>query len=228
MRAILSVYDKTGVEPFARGLRELGWELCSTGGTQRALAAAGVPATGIADLTGSPEILGGRVKSLHPRVYGGLLARRDREDELVGLTQQHRSARQRTERGLAAFGERIDETARALDEAAEERAALAGRLARAEEGLRALGEELEAQREAAIEHFRLVTEAQQASARRRVAEIERGVREGRALLGRLREAADLASGDELAGAREVDLEQAAGERGGEQAAGRRDGGESSP
>ena len=151
-------------------------------------------------------------------------ARRDREDELVGLTQQHRSARQRTERGLAAFGERLDETARALDEAAEERAALAGRLARAEEGLRALGEELETQREAAIEHFRLVTEAQQASARRRVAELERGVREGRALLGRLREAADLASGDELAGAREVDLEQASGE----QAAERRDGGESSP
>ena len=87
MRAILSVYDKTGVEPFARGLRELGWELCSTGGTQRALAEAGVPATGIADLTGSPEILGGRVKSLHPRVYGGLLARRDREDDAAELAE---------------------------------------------------------------------------------------------------------------------------------------------
>ena len=87
MRAILSVYDKTGAEAFARGLRELGWELCSTGGTQRALAAAGVPATGIADLTGSPEILGGRVKSLHPRVYGGLLARRDREDDAAELAE---------------------------------------------------------------------------------------------------------------------------------------------
>ena len=161
------------------------------------------------------------------RVGGDLArerARRDREDELAGLTEQHRSARQRTERGLAVFGERLDAAARALDEAAEERAALAGRLARAEEGLRALGEELEAQRATAIEHFRRVTEAQQASARRRVAEIERGVREGRALLGRLREAADL-DADPAPGERAED-ERAAG--GGGRAAGEQGGGESSP
>ena len=87
MRAILSVYDKTGAVELARGLHGLGWELCSTGGTQRALAAAGVPATGVADLTGSPEILGGRVKSLHPKVYGGLLARGDREDDAAELAE---------------------------------------------------------------------------------------------------------------------------------------------
>ena len=85
MRAILSVHDKAGVADLARGLHALGWELCSTGGTRRAVADAGVPVTGIAELTGHPEILGGRVKSLHPKVHGGLLARRDREDDAAEL-----------------------------------------------------------------------------------------------------------------------------------------------
>ncbi len=77
MRAILSVYDKTGLAEFARGLAALGYELVSTGGTQRAIAAAGIPVAGITDVTGFPEILDGRVKTLHPAVHGGLLARRD-------------------------------------------------------------------------------------------------------------------------------------------------------
>lgn len=82
MRAILSVYDKTGIAGFARGLHELGWELFSTGGTQRAIEAAGVPVTAVAQLTGSPEMLGGRVKTLHPLVHGALLYRRgNAEDE---------------------------------------------------------------------------------------------------------------------------------------------------
>ena len=84
-RAILSVYDKTGAAGLARGLHDLGWSLFSTGGTRRAVADAGVPVAGIAGLTGSPEILGGRVKSLHPKVHGGLLARRDREDDAAEL-----------------------------------------------------------------------------------------------------------------------------------------------
>ncbi|HET7768586.1 MAG TPA: bifunctional phosphoribosylaminoimidazolecarboxamide formyltransferase/IMP cyclohydrolase [Chloroflexota bacterium] len=77
MRAILSVYDKSGLADFARGLHSLGCELFSTGNTHRTLAEAGLPVTQISDLTGSPEILDGRVKTLHPKVHGGILARRD-------------------------------------------------------------------------------------------------------------------------------------------------------
>ena len=74
-RAILSVHDKTGLVDFARGLHELGWTLIASGGTAKALRDNGLPATEVADYTGSPEILGGRVKTLHPAVHGGLLAR---------------------------------------------------------------------------------------------------------------------------------------------------------
>jgi phosphoribosylaminoimidazolecarboxamide formyltransferase / IMP cyclohydrolase len=76
-RALLSVYDKTGIAELARGLIDLGYEVVSTGGTLAALEAAGVPVTAVSDVTGFPEILDGRVKSLHPRIHGGLLARRD-------------------------------------------------------------------------------------------------------------------------------------------------------
>ncbi len=75
-RALLSVSDKSGLEDFARGLRSLGFELLSTGGTKAHLEKAGLPVTAVADVTGSPEILGGRVKTLHPRIHGGILARR--------------------------------------------------------------------------------------------------------------------------------------------------------
>jgi phosphoribosylaminoimidazolecarboxamide formyltransferase/IMP cyclohydrolase len=75
-RALVSVSDKTGLVPFARRLADRGVELLSTGGTQRALADAGVPVTGVGEFTGAPEILGGRVKTLHPRVHGGILYRR--------------------------------------------------------------------------------------------------------------------------------------------------------
>jgi phosphoribosylaminoimidazolecarboxamide formyltransferase / IMP cyclohydrolase len=76
-RALLSVSDKTGLVEFARGLAELGIELVSTGGTARELADAGIRVRQISDLTGFPEIMDGRVKTLHPRLYAGLLARRD-------------------------------------------------------------------------------------------------------------------------------------------------------
>jgi len=76
-RALLSVWDKTGVVELARGLARLGVELVSTGGTARVLAGAGLPVREVAQLTGFPEILGGRVKTLHPAVHGGVLARRD-------------------------------------------------------------------------------------------------------------------------------------------------------
>jgi phosphoribosylaminoimidazolecarboxamide formyltransferase / IMP cyclohydrolase len=76
-RALISVSDKSGVIEFARALTENGWEVLSTGGTLSALQAAGVPAIKVADVTGFPEILDGRVKTLHPKIHGGILARRD-------------------------------------------------------------------------------------------------------------------------------------------------------
>ena len=85
MRALISVSDKTGVVPFARGLVELGWEIVSTGGTARALRDAGVPVTPIETVTGFPEMLDGRVKTLHPAIHGGLLARRSLPQHMAAL-----------------------------------------------------------------------------------------------------------------------------------------------
>jgi phosphoribosylaminoimidazolecarboxamide formyltransferase/IMP cyclohydrolase len=76
-RALLSVYDKQGLLDLARALAEAGVEILSTGGTATALALAGVKVTEVADYTGSPQILDGRVKSLHPKIHAGLLFRRD-------------------------------------------------------------------------------------------------------------------------------------------------------
>ncbi len=80
-RALLSVFDKTGLVEFARGLSALGVELVASGGTAGALRDAGLPVVEVEELTGSPEMLGGRVKTLHPRIHGGLLARRDHEGD---------------------------------------------------------------------------------------------------------------------------------------------------
>ncbi|MEA2582835.1 MAG: phosphoribosylaminoimidazolecarboxamide formyltransferase / cyclohydrolase [Thermomicrobiales bacterium] len=85
MRALLSVYDKTGIVEFARKLIGAGWEIVSTGGTLSALRAAGIPALAVAEVTGFPEILDGRVKTLHPKIHGGLLARRDLPDHVSAL-----------------------------------------------------------------------------------------------------------------------------------------------
>jgi len=79
-KALLSVYDKSGLVDFARGLIGLGWELLASGGTAKLLASNGLKVTEVADYTGSPEILGGRVKTLHPAIHGGLLARNTKED----------------------------------------------------------------------------------------------------------------------------------------------------
>ena len=84
-RALISVSDKEGLVPFARALAARGVALISTGGSARALAEAGVPVTEVAALTGFPEMLDGRVKTLHPAVHGGLLARRDRADHRAAL-----------------------------------------------------------------------------------------------------------------------------------------------
>src|SRR3990170_8281838 len=87
MRAIIAPYDKTGAVELARGLIELGWEVYSTSGSQRHLAEAGLTVRGISELTGFPEILDGRVKTLHPAVHGGILARRDRPEHLRELEE---------------------------------------------------------------------------------------------------------------------------------------------
>ena len=89
--AILSVHDKTGLVEFAKGLAELGWTLLASGGTAKLLRQNGVSVTEVADYTGSPEILGGRVKTLHPAIHGGLLARPSDEDhqQLLNLGWDH-------------------------------------------------------------------------------------------------------------------------------------------
>jgi phosphoribosylaminoimidazolecarboxamide formyltransferase/IMP cyclohydrolase len=87
-RALLSVSEKAGIVDFARGLTELGVEIVSTGGTSRELAAAGIAVRAIEDFTGFPEIMDGRVKTLHPRLYAGLLARRDDEAHLLAAADQ--------------------------------------------------------------------------------------------------------------------------------------------
>lgn len=87
-RALLSVSDKTGIQDFANGLVDRGWEILSTGGTARALREAGLPVTEVAEITGHPEMMDGRVKTLHPAVHAGLLARRDNPDDLAALEAQ--------------------------------------------------------------------------------------------------------------------------------------------
>lgn len=82
-RALISVSDKTGLVDFARGLSSRGFELVSTGGTAKALQQAGLAVVGISDVTGFPEMMDGRVKTLHPLVHGGILARRSRADDLA-------------------------------------------------------------------------------------------------------------------------------------------------
>ncbi len=84
-RALLSVHDKTGVVDLARRLSELGWELVSTGGTARAIRDAGLPVVGVEEVTGVPEMLDGRVKTLHPDLLGGILADRDRTAHVAEL-----------------------------------------------------------------------------------------------------------------------------------------------
>src|SRR3954468_7337317 len=86
-RALISVSDKTGVVEMAKGLAALGAEILSTGGTAKALREAGVAVTDVAAYTGSPEILDGRVKTLHPKIHGGLLGRRSDTHHTAEMAQ---------------------------------------------------------------------------------------------------------------------------------------------
>jgi phosphoribosylaminoimidazolecarboxamide formyltransferase/IMP cyclohydrolase len=85
MRALISVSDKTGVVEFARGLVDRGFQIVSTGGTAKSLAVAGLPVTQVSELTGAPEMMDGRVKTLHPYVFGGVLARRNHAGDQASL-----------------------------------------------------------------------------------------------------------------------------------------------
>ncbi|HUF74674.1 MAG TPA: bifunctional phosphoribosylaminoimidazolecarboxamide formyltransferase/IMP cyclohydrolase [Longimicrobiales bacterium] len=87
-RALLSVSDKRGIVEFGKALSDAGWELVSTGGTARTLREAGIEVMSVSDVTGHPEMMDGRVKTLHPAVHAGLLARRDREDDMAALEEQ--------------------------------------------------------------------------------------------------------------------------------------------
>ncbi|MGA2671448.1 MAG: bifunctional phosphoribosylaminoimidazolecarboxamide formyltransferase/IMP cyclohydrolase [Dehalococcoidia bacterium] len=119
MRAIISVSDKSGVVDFARGLKELSIEIFSTGGTKKSLEAAGVKIHSISELTGFPEILDGRVKTLHPAVHGGILARRDLPQHLSQLSQHHIELIDIVVVNLYPFVETVTRAEVSLDEALE-------------------------------------------------------------------------------------------------------------
>ena len=93
-RALISVSDKTGLSEFAAGLHELGIEIFSTGGTAKHLAEANIPVRDVSDYTNFPEMMDGRLKTLHPKIFGGILCRYDRPDDMSGIA----------EHGIVTFG----------------------------------------------------------------------------------------------------------------------------
>ena len=119
MKAIISVSNKAGVVDFARGLAELGFEAYSTGGTHKALAEAGVAVASVSKLTGFPEILDGRVKTLHPAVHGGILARRDQPSHLEELAKSGIAAIDLVAVNLYPFVQTVTKPGVSLDDALE-------------------------------------------------------------------------------------------------------------
>ena len=119
MRAVLSVSDKSGIVDFARGLDGLGVEIHSTGGTKKALEEAGIPVRGVEELTGFPEILDGRVKTLHPGVHAGILARRDLPEHLSQLAEKGLVAIDLVAVNLYPFVQTISKEGTTLEEAIE-------------------------------------------------------------------------------------------------------------
>ena len=85
MRALISVYDKTGIIESAKALAELGWDIVSSGGTATTLREANIDVTPVEEITESPEMLDGRVKTLHPNIHGGILADRNKPEHLSAL-----------------------------------------------------------------------------------------------------------------------------------------------
>jgi len=119
VRAIISVSDKAGVTDFAKGLSQLGFELFSTGGTKKALVEAGVPVQSISEITGFPEILNGRVKTLHPAVHGGILARRDLPAHMEELAKNNMETIDLVAVNLYPFVQTVAKEGVTLDEALE-------------------------------------------------------------------------------------------------------------
>ena len=119
MRAIISVSNKSGVAEFARGLQELGVEIFSTGGTKKSLEGAGIKVHSISELTGFPEILDGRVKTLHPAVHAGILARRNLPQHLAELAKNHIETIDMVVVNLYPFIETVTRGEVSLDEALE-------------------------------------------------------------------------------------------------------------
>jgi phosphoribosylaminoimidazolecarboxamide formyltransferase/IMP cyclohydrolase len=119
MRAIISVSDKTGVTDFAKGLSQLGFDVFSTGGTKKALVNALVPVHSVSEITGFPEILDGRVKTLHPAVHGGILAKRNLPAHLDELTRNGIVAVDLIAVNLYPFVQTVSRADVALDEALE-------------------------------------------------------------------------------------------------------------
>jgi phosphoribosylaminoimidazolecarboxamide formyltransferase / IMP cyclohydrolase len=120
VRALISVFDKSGVIDFARQLVDAGVEIVSTGGTLAALDEAGIPVRSVSDATGFPEILDGRVKTLHPRIHAGILARRDREDHMQTLREQQIEAIDIIVCNLYPFAETVRSHDTTLEEALEQ------------------------------------------------------------------------------------------------------------
>jgi phosphoribosylaminoimidazolecarboxamide formyltransferase/IMP cyclohydrolase len=120
VRALISVWDKRGVEAFAAGLQALGIELFSTGNTARRLAEAGIKVQSVSTLTGFPEILDGRVKTLHPAVHGGILARRDLPEHMQALAEHNISPIDLVVVNLYPFAETIARPAVTRDDAIEQ------------------------------------------------------------------------------------------------------------
>src|SRR5205809_4505947 len=119
MIALIAPYDKTGAADLAPGLASLGFEIVSTSGTLKHLTQAGIPARSVSDLTGFPEILDGRVKTLHPAVHAGLLARRDKPDHLDELARQGLSAIDLVAVNLYPFRETVSRPEVTLEDALE-------------------------------------------------------------------------------------------------------------
>jgi phosphoribosylaminoimidazolecarboxamide formyltransferase/IMP cyclohydrolase len=119
MRAIISVSDKTGVTDFAKGLSQLGFEIFSTGGTKKALAEANVPVRSVSEITGFPEILDGRVKTLHPMVHGGILANRKLAAHMGELAKHNIGEINLVAVNLYPFVQTVSKEGVSLDEALE-------------------------------------------------------------------------------------------------------------
>ena len=119
MKGLISVYDKNGIVPLACSLTDMGVELLSTGGTFRAIEGAGLPVTQVSDYTGFPEVMEGRVKTLHPAIHGGLLARRDKPEHMGQLREQGFDAIDIVVVNLYPFLEVVRKPGLTLDEALE-------------------------------------------------------------------------------------------------------------